>query len=350
MNGEIGIEHNPQLKEYIRAYLAAWLDEESWPDNEGSRQQLKDIHDHWAFYVARGVYETEAFYERFLEKNGVICLPDFIRLMDKLQGPKNCIFQTDDDPRCVPFPPAFQAAVLKWAKSGICAQDGSCLETAVAIFTAMKDVGMHRLHQSSLLGDFHVMSIAEWIRFLESLQDDTSGEKRSARLKEEEGLALIRSWLTLDCDFSEISNRYSWKFTHENELERKKLPSPNTWHHYFRDFSATSFMRCLETTGAEHLRSLLIVGYAFSPTKFHYSLGHGDRYDVFVTPAFEHAIEQFLEHTSIPDKEKQLEYVGKALAFLARTGVKEFESGFDVGCWADILCRDVRTEGNQPLG
>lgn len=329
----------PKLGNYVHAYIFAWLKEDSWPKDEDNKAKLKEIHDAWPFYVSRGFFETEEFYVSFLENNGFEQFPAFLQLMDNLQEHRKSIFLTDGNPRQVPFPPAFQAAFFRLMKSAIMSGADDGLRHWIASLEMMMELGMSRLHQSARQGDYHIMPIEQWLHFLKSIQGEEKASWNNAII-EAEGMELIKTWLDIYRDWQGHITKSSWTFSPETEEERLSEPTVNDWYYTFRDgFSKESWIRCLEITGAEHLCSVLCLGYIYSPKKFHHSLGHGDPDDVFLQTSFEEAIESFLfsPKRDVHDAKEQARFIGKALKFLEALGIREFYDGFDVVVWANAL-------------
>ena len=347
---------SPELSNYVHAYISAWLKEDSWPKTEDNKAKLTAIHDAWPFYVSRGFFETEEFYRLFLKKNGIGLFPAFLRLMDNLQKSRKSIFITDGNPRQVPFPPAFQAGFFQLMKSAIVSGDDEELQSWISSLAAMKELGMSRLHRSARQGDYHIMPIEQWLHFLKSISREDKASWNND-LMEAEGLELIKTWVGINRDWLEHTTNMYWPFSPETEEERLSEPTSNGWYYTFRDgFSKESWMRCLEITGAEHLCSVLHLGYVKSPTKFHYSLGHGNPDDVFLQPAFEEAIESFIfsPKKARHDVKEQAGFIGKALLYLKALGIKEFYDGFDVADWASRLAdspsvADTESDGKPDM-
>lgn len=347
---------SPELDRYVHAYISAWLREDSWPKTEKNQAKLVSIHNAWPFYVAHGFFETEEFYGSFLEENGMELLPEFLQLMDDLQESRKSIFMTDGNPRKVPFPPAFQAAFFKSMKSGIESGVGKGFKCWTEVLGMMRKLGMTRIHQSARQGDYHIIPIDRWMHFLESIAQEEKGAWKRI-LEVAEGKELIKTWLDINRDWYEHTTNHGWAFSPKTEQERFSELSSDDWYYGFRNgFSKEAFIRCLETTGAEHLHSLLRLGYAKGPDKFHCSLGHGEPYDVFLQEDFEQAIEFFLFSIkpSRPDAEAQRHYIGRALRFLKILGIKKFSDGFDVTHWATILAdnhprSDVNVDSKSEL-
>lgn len=329
----------PELGNYVHAYISSWVKEDSWPKDEDNKAKLKEIHDAWPFYVSRGFFETEEFYVSFLEKNGFEQFPAFLQLMDKLQEHRKSIFLTDGNPRQVPFPPAFQAAFFRLLKAAIVSGVDDGLHHWIESLEMMMELGMSRLHQSARQGDYHIMPIERWLHFLKSIPGEEKASWHNA-IMEAEGMELIKTWLDIDRDWQGHATKSSWPFSPETEEERLSEPTFNDWYYALRNgFSKEAWIRCLEITGAEHLCSVLHLGYVNGPMKFHHSLGHGDPDDVFLCSNFEEAIEFFLfsPKNGVHDAKEQAGFIGKALKFLEALGIKKFYDGFDVAGWANTL-------------
>ena len=166
------MEVKKELQDYIQAYIETWMygGDVSNGDVSNRRPSAGSLPYDWEDYVQKGLFTTEKIYLEFLENNGLELFPDLIRTMATLQEHGRIIHLTDGNSRDVPFPPAFQAAFVKIAERHSVSDDLSKRKYLRNSLCTMLDLGMSRLHQSENNVDFYVLSIEEWIAFLDSVE------------------------------------------------------------------------------------------------------------------------------------------------------------------------------------
>lgn len=252
-------EMSEGLKNYIRSYIATWKGRENLPSSGDAVAKLPCD---WIFYVRNGLYASENTYATFLAKSGLAELPRLLCIMEGLQPYSRCIFQTDDDLRKLPFPPAFQAAFVKVAEGLALSDDSANRGYACDVFRLLLDMGMSRIHQSASSTDFHVLSIADWISVLEA-PPKADAESRKVDFRNACVGAYAQSWIRIYYEMEEWAGS-NWSFSRENEMSKER--DVLDWMHSLRTTgrysSSCYYLRCLESTDVRWLPYLFEYIYA----------------------------------------------------------------------------------------
>lgn len=303
------VEVTRKLKNYICAYLTAWQTGGGQPAVE---QFDGDLPADWEFYVKNGLYASEKFYADFLEANGISQLPDLLRVMDELQEHRQCIFLTDDDPRRIPFPPAFQAAFVEVAERDAVSDDVAKRKRVRTVFETLQSLGMTRIHQSAASNDYHVLSIANWLSFSDRIDRkefaQLDEDSRRVEFYHECTVAYAKAWLRILYEMEEWSGT-DWPFSRVNEVYKERNISD--WMHDLRANgrykSSCVYLRCLESTDIQWLPHLLL--YIYIDDKY--------RVSEYFSLTFERALAKFCRHyaTEIHKPENYLS-LAKALTIL----------------------------------